>query len=248
VGGDGTINEVVNGLMAVPAAKRPTLGIIPAGSGSDFVRSIRVPHDALAALRVIADGHAVPVDVGEIHCEPAVHRYFINMAGCGASGRVVERFNTRRVTGTLGYVLASGLTAVDYRFPIVDLSLDGGAAERVRLNLLFVCNGEYCGGGMHAGKGARLDDGLLQVVWVGGVGRIGAALQWPSLYTGHLERVRGAQVRTARVLRVTSEEKNVLVDCDGELCGRLPAIYTMTPAALRVCAPAAEAGTPPAAT
>ncbi|MGE5360632.1 MAG: diacylglycerol/lipid kinase family protein [Bacteroidales bacterium] len=238
VGGDGTINEVVNGLMQVPGIERPPLGIVPAGSGSDFIRSINVPRDATAALAVLEVGHAIPVDVGEIHCEPSVHRYFMNMAGCGASGRVVERFNKRRVPGTLGYVVASGLTAIGYRFPIVDLALDGGPADRVLLNLLFVCNGEYCGGGMHAGMGARVDDGLLQIVSVSGVGRIGSALQWPSLYTGHLERVRGARVQAGRTLRVTSPEEEVLVDCDGELCGRLPATYGVVPAALRICVPA----------
>jgi diacylglycerol kinase (ATP) len=244
VGGDGTINEVVNGLMALPETRRPALGILPSGSGSDFVRSIGVPHELPRALEILGRGKSKRIDVGEITCAPlwldpgspghVTRRYFVNMAGCGASGRVVERFNQRRVAGALGYVVASGLTALDYEFPQVDMVLDGVPAEPVRLNLLFVCNGQFCGGGMHVGKDARLDDGLLQIVYVADVSRLGSALQWPRLYTGQLERVRGAHVQMAATLTVRSRE-DVLVDCDGELCGRLPVTYRAVPAALSVC-------------
>jgi YegS/Rv2252/BmrU family lipid kinase len=245
VGGDGTINEVVNGLMdsEVRPDARPVLGILPAGSGSDFVRTLGIPHDPRAALDVLASGQLKALDVGEIECAsieggpPRPTRwYFVNMAGCGSSARVAERFNSRKVHGTLGYAVAAALTALDYRFPQVDVALDGEPAHRVRLNLLFVCNGEYCGGGMHVGKGARVDDGLLYVVEVAGVSRLGSILQWPRLYTGSVSKVRGALVRTAQVVRIASDE-DVLVDCDGDLCGRLPATYRVTTGALRVCVP-----------
>jgi YegS/Rv2252/BmrU family lipid kinase len=245
VSGDGTINEVVNGLMESAGAReaRPALGILPAGSGSDFIRTLRIPRDLRGALEVLSAGCVQSIDVGRIDCAPLdttardrVCRYFVNIAGCASSARVVERFNRGRIHGTPGYVVAAALTAVDYRFPVVDIVDDGGPASRVRPNVLFVCNGEYCGGGMHVGKGARVDDGLLQVVEVSNVSRIGSLLQWPRLYTGSVDRVRGARVRSARVLEVTSDE-DVLVDCDGDLCGRLPARYTVVAQALNVCVP-----------
>lgn len=245
VGGDGTINEVVNGLLdsEVNPDARPALGILPAGSGSDFVRSLRVPHDLRAALDVLTAGRLARIDVGAIDCAPLdgecpglKRRYFVNMAGCGSSARVVEHFNRLKLRGTLGYVVATALTALDYRFPLVEIALDGHAADRTSLNLLFVCNGEYCGGGMHVGKGARVDDGLLLVVEVAGVGRLESLLQWPRLYTGSVGKVRGARVRAAHALHVTSNE-HVLVDCDGELCGRLPATYRAVAGALKACVP-----------
>ncbi len=243
VGGDGTINEVVNGLMDSEASReaRPALGILPAGSGSDFVRSLRIPRDLRAALDVIAAGRLRPIDVGEIECAPLESqspgqpcRFFANMAGCGSSAEVARRFNSRQLRGTLGYVVATALTALDYRFPQLEMALDGQGAERAALNVLFICNGEYCGGGMHVGRGARLDDGLLHVVEVAGVGRLGSLLQWPRLYAGSLDRVRGARVRAARQIRLASEG-DVLVDCDGEVCGRLPATYRVRAGALNVC-------------
>ncbi len=245
VGGDGTINEVVNGLMDadVDPDSRPVLAIFPAGSGSDFVRTLRIPQDLRAALDVLSTGRLKRIDAGEIECAPldrdargAARRFFVNIAGCGSSGRVVERFDSRKIAGTLGYVVAAGLTALDYRFPRVEIALDGQPGNPATLNVLFVCNGEYCGGGMHVGKGARIDDGLLHVVEVSGVSRVGSLLQWPRLYTGSVDRVRGARVSAVQVLRVTSDE-DVLVDCDGDLCGRLPVTYRAVPGALTVCVP-----------
>jgi YegS/Rv2252/BmrU family lipid kinase len=245
VGGDGTINEIVNGLMDAEVSfdARPALGILPAGTGSDFVRTLRIPRDLGDALDVLTAGRLKRIDAGSIECAPLdggspgyTRRYFVNMAGCGSSAKVAERFNSRRFHGTLGYVVAAAMTALDYRFPRVDIALDGSVADRDCLNLLFICNGEYCGGGMHVGRGALLDDGLLHVVEVAGVGRLGSALQWPRLYTGSVDRVRGARVRTAQVIRVTSGE-DVMVDCDGDLCGRLPATYRAVAGALKVCVP-----------
>lgn len=246
VGGDGTINEVANGLMSVPPDQRPTLGIVPAGSGSDFARMLRIPRDVPGALAVLANGNRRRIDVGEIECaavdplQPATRRHFVNIAGCGSSGRVVQRFNMRHVPGRFGYLVASVQTAIDYAFPHVEIALDDGPPDPVMLTILFVCNGEYCGGGMHVGNGAAPDDGLFHVVEIDGVGRIGAMLQWPRLYVGNLTRVRGARVRTAKTVRVTSAQ-DVMVDCDGELCGRLPATYRIVADALNVCIPARRA-------
>jgi len=160
-------------------------------------------------------------------------RYFVNIAGCGGSGRVVERFNRRNIPGTLGYVVATATAAMGYRWPLVQVAVDDEPPRTVRLNVLFVCNAEYCGGGMHVGRGARMDDGVLRVVEAANVSRVRALLQWPRLYSGGLERVKGIRVVDVHVLRVTSPE-HVLVDCDGELCGRLPATYTVVRDALTV--------------
>jgi diacylglycerol kinase (ATP) len=258
VGGDGTINEVVNGILTAggrplgtePGARRvapfgggPTLGILPAGSGSDFARSLAIPRDVDGALAVFAAGRRRRVDAGRILCapldagiaSPAIERFFINMGGCGASAEVAGRFNRRRIPGALGYAVASAMTTLSYRWPRVEIRTDEGAARTVTLNMLFACNGEYCGGGMHVGRGSRLDDGLLLVVEAAGIGRLRTMLEWPRLYGGRLERVRGVRVTSARRIDVASTE-DVLVDCDGEVIGRLPAVYEIVPGAITVCA------------
>ena len=254
VGGDGTINEVVNGILTapgvVPGAARgaargaaPALGILPAGSGSDFARSLAIPRDVVGSLAVLAAGWRRRIDAGKIVCAPleagaaseGTERYFINMGGCGASAQVADRFNRREVPGALGYAAAAALTTLSYRWPQVEIRTDEGAPRSVTLNMLFACNGEYCGGGMHVGRGASLDDGLLLVVEASGIGRLRTMLEWPRLYGGHLARVRGVRVTSARRVHVESQD-DVLVDCDGEVCGRLPAVYEIVPGAITVCA------------
>ena len=101
--------------------------------------------------------------------------------------------------------------------------------------MLFACNGEYCGGGMHVGRGSSLDDGLLLVVEASGIGRLRTMLEWPRL----VRRAAGARSRRARDVRAPRggpSEEDVLVDCDGEVIGRLPAIYEIVPGAITVCA------------
>ena len=250
VGGDGTINEVVNGILTAPGAGSgarsggaPTLGILPAGSGSDFARSLAIPRDAAGALAVLVAGRRRRIDAGRIVCaqldaaapRERTERFFINMGGCGASAEVANRFNRRRIPGAFGYAVAAALTTLSYRWPQVEIRLDGGTPRAVTLNMLFTCNGEYCGGGMRVGRGASLDDGRLLVVEAAGVGRLRTMLEWPRLYGGHLARVRGVRVASARRVEVSSTE-DVLVDCDGEVIGRLPAVYEIVPGAITVCA------------
>jgi diacylglycerol kinase (ATP) len=253
VGGDGTINEVANGILTQRGGPHgaesgasfggaPALGILPAGSGSDFARSLAIPRDVDGALAVIAAGRRRRIDAGRILCapldagvaSPAIERFFINMGGCGASAQVASRFNRRRIPGVLGYAVASAMTTLTYRWPQVEIRTDDAAPREVTLNMLFTCNGEYCGGGMHVGRGSKLDDGLLLVVEASGIGRLRTMLEWPRLYGGHLERVRGVRVTSARRIHATSRE-DVLVDCDGEVIGRLPAVYEIVPGAMTVC-------------
>jgi diacylglycerol kinase (ATP) len=265
VGGDGTVNEVANGLLSqrdFPSSSKPpriadapiacgetvpgpALGILPAGSGSDFIRSLGVPRDALSALAVLSAGACRRIDAGRIVCVPLhssppstrITRFFVNMAGCGASARVAGRFNRRHVPGALGYAAAAAITTLSYRWPEVEIRSDDGDARRVLLNLLFVCNGAFCGGGMQVGRGAALDDGRFLVVEGTGIGRLRAILEWPRLYRGWLAGVRGVTVQSSARLHVASRE-DVLVDCDGEICGKLPAEYSVLPGVLTVCVPA----------
>jgi diacylglycerol kinase family enzyme len=162
-------------------------------------------------------------------------RFFINMGGCGASAQVADRFNRRQIPGALGYAAASVMTTLTYRWPQVAIRTDDGAPRVATLNMLFACNGEYCGGGMHVGRGSSLDDGLLLVVEASGIGRLRTMLEWPRLYGGRLEHVRGVRVTPARRIEVASQD-DVLVDCDGEVIGRLPAVYEIVPSAITVCA------------
>ena len=131
VGGDGTINEVVNGILTARGGapgSAPALGILPAGSGSDFARSLAIPRDVAGALAVLTSGRRRRIDAGQNRVRAARRRYrfdrmerfFINMGGCGASAQVADRFNRRRIPGALGYAAASAMTTLSYRWPQVE--------------------------------------------------------------------------------------------------------------------------------
>jgi diacylglycerol kinase (ATP) len=240
VGGDGTLHEVVNGLMAAGGAgDRPLVGLVPAGTGSDFARTVGVPRDPDRALDLLAAGNCVDADVCEITCAgpdgTPVRCFSINTCGCGIGGDVaasVNRWAGRR-HGFLAFLAASLVAVARYRPANVDLSIDGAGAARLRLLALFVCNGEYCGGGMRPGRDARIDDGRLRVVTVAAMHPARVLANIHHLYSGRVEGVRGVRVDEARRVDVRTTDR-VLVDCDGEQPGTAPATFVLRPGALRV--------------
>jgi diacylglycerol kinase (ATP) len=240
VGGDGTLHEVVNGLMAAAGeGDAPLLGLVPNGTGSDFARTVRVPRDPARALDLLAASDWVNADVCEIACAGPdgmpVRRFSINTCGCGIGGEVaasVNRWAGRR-HGFLAFLAASLTAVARYRPADVSLSIDGGAAARLRLLAMFVCNGEYCGGGMRPGRDARIDDGRLRVVTVEAMRPARVLANIHRLYSGRVEGVRGVRVCDAREIEIDAG-KRVLVDCDGEQPGTAPARFVVRPAALKV--------------
>ncbi len=166
LGGDGVVNEVVNGLMELAPAERPVLGHIPYGSGNDYARTLGMPVVLDRALDALACGCARTVDAGL--CEGT---YFAETLSFGldaaiALGTVERRRETGR-TGTLLYV-ESGIEQLTRHRDArrVRLSLDGGASRELSVYLLAVQNGCTYGGGFRICPEARIDDGLLDVCWV----------------------------------------------------------------------------------
>lgn len=260
VGGDGTVNEVVNGLMGnmlgdptvgLPGSQghawekapaevpRPGLAVIPRGTGCDFARSVAMPKDFRQALDAIKASELVLSDLGELSCLAHhggdLRRYFINIAGCGANGEVVQRVNNsgKSLGGFLSFFTASVATTWRYHTPRVELSIDGGAPRPLDLQVLFVCNAQYCGAGMWISKEAYLDDGILQVVEIEKTSRMSSLLNGSKLYTGGIQDVPGVKIYQARELKLTTLEE-VLVDCDGEQPGRGPVTFRVLPGALNV--------------
>jgi YegS/Rv2252/BmrU family lipid kinase len=240
VGGDGTLHEVVNGLLAAETAERPLLGLLPNGTGCDFARTIGMPREPSLALDALAAGRFVAADVCEIACTGSggerARRYSINTCGCGIGGEVAASVNRAAGPrhGFLAFLLASLAAVARYRPREVGLVIDGGVERTLRLLALFVCSGEYCGGGMRPGRGARIDDGWLRVVTVEAMPPARVLLNLPRLYSGRLEGVRGVSVHDAVRHVEVRGGGGVLVDCDGEQPGTAPATFDVRPGALRV--------------
>lgn len=239
VGGDGTVFEVVNGMMAADARARTRarLGIWPAGSGADFARGAHLPHDPEAVCALIAKNEPKWVDVGRIQCVDgaglAVEKYFVNAADFGIGAKVVERLQkrSRLLPGRSSYLWQSLRTLVTFKNPKVDLDADGRIQKAATIITMVVANGRYFGGGMCIAPDAILDDGILNTVQVGGLGRIEAMRKLQETFGG--QRIDHPEVHysTCKTLHASSLSR-VPIEADGELVGFLPASFEIMPRAL----------------
>jgi YegS/Rv2252/BmrU family lipid kinase len=243
VGGDGTNNEVINGLFedGKPVKPGAVFSCVPRGTGCDFARGMGIPRDPQKAFARLAGDATVPLDVGRIDYTDASNgsprsRYFVNISGFGANGDVVARVNRsgKKLGGFLTFLTATVSSLATFDNPKVAFSCDGGPEETATLNTMFVCNGQYCGGGMKAGPDAKIDDGVLDLTVVGDMGRLEALMSGRYLYSGRI--YSHPKVRHFRVKTLTARplDGTVLVEADGEQPGILPATFTAVPGALRL--------------
>lgn len=245
VGGDGTCNEVVNGFFTGrnPRSRKAVFAVIPWGTGSDLPRSVAAPRDLDEALWVASTGMTLPTDVG--HCafttdDGPAERVFLNVAGCGANGDVVDRVNrgSKRLGGRVTFYQATVSSLLNYHPGEVRVRWEGpdgpGEWNGVLLSA-FVANGAFCGGGMNVGRGGSMHDGALDLVLLPDKGLLRNVAESRRLYDGTVWKVAGA--RRAYATEITFEALHpdpVLLDIDGEQPGRLPARFTVLPRSLQV--------------
>ena len=247
VGGDGTLNEVVNGFFdasGAPTGTKATLALLPSGTGGDFRRAAGIPAGLEAAARLIASGSSKRVDAGRVDFGDGERRFFINIADCGMGGEVVARINRSThkrggVRGSAMFLGASLATLWGYTSRVARVEIDGVTSER-DVRSVVIANGRYFGGGMRVAPDAELDDGRFDVVIIGETGRTRALTGIPSLYRGRHVRRREVEVHRARVVRISCEAAPMLFDVEGEQVGTTPATLTCLPSAIRLCAPGAR--------
>jgi YegS/Rv2252/BmrU family lipid kinase len=243
VGGDGTINEVANGLIADDRPLRPdlTLGIIPRGTGADFVRTLGIPRDLEGAAERLARGKVLEIDVGKVRYRSPngseAVRYFLNEGEIGMGAAASDRVNrsSKRLGGRLSFLRATLITALSYRPHLVALSLDGAPAQQMLLTNVWLANGQYSGGGIRMAPRARLDDGLLDVVCIGSLSRLQTVIFLPKLRSGAFIDLPQVTYLTARRIEAESEVP-VLIEVEGEAIGSLPATFELIGERLKVIA------------
>jgi len=237
VGGDGTVNEVVNGILHSAAANSMALGVISTGTGSDFVRSVGIPRHYVTACSSLTSSRRLLIDVGVVEFKSkgqSLRRFFVNAAGIGFDAAAVE--TTERLPkyfgGTIPYLVGLLRTLISYRNKSVILRI-GDRVEEARILSVVVANGSYFGGGMHVAPEAGLDDNLLDVVVFGDVGKFDLLKSLPMVYKGTHGEHPKVSIEKASKISVESSER-VLVHADGELLGEGPASFWLMPAALSI--------------
>lgn len=240
VGGDGTNNEVLNGLIHEDALREPdvVMGFVPFGTGGDLRRTLGSEKTITGYLDRLANGTQRKVDIGRADFiddkgSPAT-RYFLNIASFGLSGLVDREVNrsSKRLGGTLTFAKATVKSIARYDFPKIEFQVDDGPVVTTPLLLGTIANGQYFGGGMWIAPEAKMDDGFFDCVMVQKTSALTFARHALDVYKGRHLRLPWMIVKRGKRLRASGEE--VFLDIDGEAPGRLPAEFVIIPQALNI--------------
>ncbi len=243
VGGDGTLNECVNGFFDGEVALSPgaQFSFIMSGTGGDFRRTFGLDTELDSYIDAIASGRTQEIDLGRISYvnndgAPEM-RYFNNICSFGLSGRVDRAVNrawlSKLFGGTFSFYWCTLTTMLFFRPQQVRIQVDDHFDETVAVNTASICNGQFFGGGMWIAPDADPRDGLFDVVIIKESTMSDMLRDTGAIYDGkHLSNPRVVTTRGKRVIATPINQDNVLLDVDGEAPGRLPVTYEIVPKAL----------------
>ncbi len=239
VGGDGTVNEVVNGVLQSDRGGTE-LAVVPQGTGDDFARTFGIPTKLDDALALAAGGTARPVDAGRASFRAdggQAERYFANFAGAGISGAIARRgaATSRRLGARAAYMWATVTVFARWRSVPMTIEADQERRQGPMFEVL-VCNGAYAAGGMRVAPDAAPDDGLFDAVLIGDITKPDFVTTFPKIYKGTHVGHPKIEVLRARAVAVEAEAPLPVV-LDGEQPGTTPARFEILPGALRVRSP-----------
>jgi YegS/Rv2252/BmrU family lipid kinase len=243
VGGDGTVNEAVNGLMGLRERGRqlPELAVLPRGTGTDFVRTFRIPTRLDEAIAVARDGGTRAIDTGRVEFRAwdgsDETAWFANVASAGMSGAVAQRANTtsKAMGGKASFLWATLAVFKSWKPTDMEVEVDGDHRARLMYDVI-VANCRFLAGGMHMTPEAEPDDGLFDVLLIGDITRTDLALTLPKVYRGtHLPHPK-AELLRGRAVSVRSATP-LPIELDGEQPGTTPVRFEVVPQALRLRVP-----------
>jgi YegS/Rv2252/BmrU family lipid kinase len=242
MGGDGTLSECANGFFVDGAnvGAGVELGMIPVGTGRDFVRALWTRTDVEYAIDRVLTGTLCTVDVGQLTAlgddGVARARMFMNAASVGLGGLVAARVERspmlKRVLGPGVFAAATLLELPRHRATMMRISADGQPGDERPIALIVIANGRFFGGGMQIAPGARVDDGQFDVITAHAMAPHELAGLLLSVYSGsHLAHPKVTHSRVSR-LTVTATSSQAWIEADGEPMGRLPASFSLVPGAI----------------
>lgn len=239
VGGDGTIQEVVNGFVSNDRLVNPVaeLAVVSSGTGQGFAQSLGLTRSIAEQVAVAAHGERRFVDVGRINYGNGSGsvRYFVNECQLGIGGAVVQTVqqNYKRFGGKIAFGAATVQTVFHHPNQSMNLRLDGERIVSGRYTGVVIANGAFTGGGMNLAPGAIMDDGRLDVVIMNNLSILQRLLSFPKIYNGSHVRSKRFECLAATRVAIESEEE-VLIEADGELLGTTPCEVEIIPKILPV--------------
>ena len=248
-GGDGPINEVANGILQ--SGQETEMGILPSGTGGDFRKTLNIPQETREAARVLQTGDTKRIDVGRVTFQnfenETVTRYFLNVASFGLSAAINEKVKEKdyfkwlpldALRGKAKYALSTLEKVLDTNYLTVRVKLDEDEARTLNTLNFCVCNARFFGGGMKIAPNAKLADGFFDVVNIGDIKTLKILFNAHTLYRGtHLDLKEVKSSLTKRVEISPVNKQEIHIETDGELPGKLPAVFEIVPNALRIRVP-----------
>jgi len=217
VGGDGTVHEVINGLMQVPEKKRPILGIVPAGSGNDFAHAIGVPDDPEQALVRALQGEPSAIDLGLFRDSTGRQEYFDNTLGIGFDAVVTIRSHKLPLLRGFIMYLTAVIQTIILNFDPMQLKIETDSEQwQLPTLMLVVCNGPREGGGFHVAPEAVMTDGIFHYASIRQVSRPMMFRLIPEVMNGTHGRFKQVRMGTCKTLRLTSD-RPIYIHADGEI-------------------------------
>jgi YegS/Rv2252/BmrU family lipid kinase len=240
VGGDGTMNEVVNGIFQQQRFKTTeiSLGMITVGTGNDWGRMFGIPKDYKEAIQVLLQNKTFIQDAGMVEYKrntASENRYFVNIAGLGFDAEVVRKTNRLKERGKGGpliYLINIFSSLVNYKFVNAMISVDGRDMENEILSMnVGIC--KYNGGGMMSVPGAIPDDGLFDLTVINRMSRPDILLSLRRLYDGTINKHPKVDSFTGKSIRVESDDR-IMLETDGESLGHTPLEFSIIPKSVKI--------------
>ncbi|MEO6333510.1 MAG: diacylglycerol kinase family protein [Pyrinomonadaceae bacterium] len=252
-GGDGTINEIANGILR--SGKDVELGVLPSGTGGDFRRTIGMPLEVREAALALKDGDTKRIDVGRVafvdHEDKPAERYFLNVTSFGLAASIIERVKGSTslswlpmdsVRGRASFALSTLQEVIALGATSVRVKIDDKDERTLQTVNFCVANARFFGGGMKIAPAAKINDGRLDVINIGDIRTAKIILNAYTLYRGtHLDLPEVKATLAKRIeAKPLRDDQEVHIEIDGELPGKLPAIYEVVPSAIRIRVPAVK--------
>jgi diacylglycerol kinase (ATP) len=240
IGGDGTVNEVVNGILLSPNSRNTILGVICTGTAGSFARSLGIEQDYAGYCSILTNRKTISIDIGVVNCWKQgrrVKRFFVNESSTGFGAYITNSWNSlpnlfgRSINYRLRAIASYGAVFI-HRNTWIRLGVEN-KHRNFHGCYIVVANGPYFAGGMQIAPHARLDDGLLDLVTIGDLTKYELLRILPKVYDG--SHIGHPKITLEKVTAITVEsDEQLLVEADGEIIGEAPASFSVIPSSLNV--------------
>ena len=220
VGGDGTLHHVVNGIMTQRYIKSSdiTIGIIPSGTGNDWIKTYGIPNNIEKAIDIIHQKKTVLQDIGVLKTLHKNVTYFNNVAGLGYDGYVVNKLNSLKKFGAISYLLAGIYGLLFYKKSKFEIIFDNKSIEeKCLMTIIGIC--KFSGGGMQFTKETNPSDGLFDITIIKNLKFLEVVFNLPKLYSGNIVHHKKVATYKTKEISITPEHNDTFIQADGELIG-----------------------------